>query len=87
MRQEDLMSLLETASRRKGAPLRFDDHLLPPPVASRPIAEEYDPADDPHLFEESLLPDPAYGSHRPRADRNKAVSPGKRPSLSITLDD
>lgn len=87
MRQEDLMSLLETASQRKGAPLRFDDQLLPPPVTSRPIAEEYDPAKDPHLFEDSLLPDSAYGSYRPRADRSKAVSPGKRPSLSIKLDD
>ncbi len=87
MRQEDLMSLLETASQRKGAPLRFDDHLLPPPVTSRPIAEEYDPAKDPHLFEDSLLPDPAYGSYRPRTDKSKAASLGKRPSLSIKLDD
>ena len=87
MRQEDLMSLLETASQRKGASLRFDDQLLPPPAASRPIAEEYDPAKDPHLFEESLLPDPAYGSYRPRTDRSKTASPGKRPSLSIKLDD
>lgn len=87
LRQEDLMALLETASQRKGAPLRFDDQLLPPPVTSRPIAEEYDPANDPHLFEDSLLPDPAYGSYRPRADRDKTASSGKRPSLSIKLDD
>ena len=88
MRQEDLMSLLEAASQQKGAPLRFDDQLLPPPASSRPIAEEYDPATDPHLFEDSLLPDAAFGSYRTRADKARAGAPGKRgSSLSIKLDD
>ena len=89
LRQEDLMSLLENASQRKGAPLRFDDQLLPPPSVSRPIAEEYDQTNDPHLFEDSLLPEPSYGSYRSRADRARAAGPpAKRgSSLSIKLDD
>ena len=82
------MSLLEVASQKKGDPLRFDDQLLPPSAGSRPIAEEYDPATDPHLFEDSLLPEAAFGSYRSRADRAKVGVAGKRgSSLSIKLDD
>ena len=88
MRQEDLMSLLEAASQKKGDPLRFDDHLLPPSVGSRPIVEEYDPSTDPLVFEDSLLPEAAFGSYRSRADRAKPSPVGKRgPALSIKLDD
>ncbi len=88
MRQEDLMSLLEVASQKKGDPLRFDDQLLPPPANSRPLREEYDPANDPHLFEDSLLPEVAFGSYRTRTDRAKTGAADKRgSSLSIKLDD
>lgn len=88
MRQEDLMSLLEVAGQRKGAPLRFDDQLLPSPAGARSGVEEYDPATDPHLFEDSLLPDPSLGAYRSRIDRTKAAVSNKRGStLSIKLDD
>jgi hypothetical protein len=89
MRQEDLMSLLESASQqKKSASPRFDDQLLPPPAGARPAAHDYDPANDPHLFEDSLLPDPSYAPYRTRADRLKAGSSAKQgASLSLKLDD
>lgn len=88
MRQEDLVALLENVGQREDLPLRFDDQLLPPPPAARPVTEEYDPAKDPDLFEDSLLPESAYGTYRSRADRSRSGSPTKRgPSLSIKLDD
>jgi hypothetical protein len=89
MTQADLMSLLENAGRQKGATLRFDDQLLPPPVSAHTATEDYDPVNDPHLFEDSLLPESAYTSYRSRADKAKAGSSGNKhgQSLSIKLDD
>ena len=88
MGQADLMSLLKAASQQKGGTLRFDDQLVPPTPASRPIAEEYDPSTDPHLFEDSLLPEADYTSYRSRAGRAGTGAVGRRGTpLSIKLDD
>ena len=86
LHQEDLMAMLEVAGRKKSGMPEFDDHLLPPPLASRPLVEEYDPARDPHLFEDALLPDPGYASPRSRFNKNKSTA-GHGTPLSIRLDD
>lgn len=60
LRQEDpLLSMLEAGARRGAAsPGIEDDQLLPPPQKARPIAEDYDPAHDPKLFEDSFFSEP-----------------------------
>ncbi|MDR2489173.1 MAG: hypothetical protein LBD42_06765 [Desulfovibrio sp.] len=89
MRQEDLMSLLEGAGQqKKSAPLRFDDQLLPLSAGSRIVAEEYDPVKDPHVFENSLLPDPSDVFYQSRTDRYKTGSSNKQGApLSLKLDE
>lgn len=82
---EDLSSMLEAAARG-GRKLELGDDLLAPPSVSRPLAEEYDPANDPHLF------DDAFGSKKkrqqgiPEARVGTAGGKGRTP-LSIRLDD
>jgi hypothetical protein len=86
--QEGLPSLQENAGHRKGASPRFDDQLLPPPPKARPTAEEYDMMKDPHLFEDSLLPEPPYGASRSRATRARAGSATRNGvALSIKMDE
>ena len=87
MGQADLMSLLEAASQKKGGALRLDDQLIPPTATARPRTEEYDPAADPHLFEDSLLPDADYSSYRSRAARTGGSAGRRGASLSIKLDE
>lgn len=82
---QDLSSMLEAASR-SGAKLDLGGDLLPPPSVSRPLAEEYDPASDPHLFEDSF--GPKAGGTRASADGRVGTAGGKgRTPLSIRLDD
>jgi hypothetical protein len=76
---DDLLSMLEAtargASARKGA---YDDQLLPPSLASssqRPLSEEYDPAKDPHLFDDSLL----SGGSGYSSTAENALLPEQRP--------
>jgi len=65
LRQDDpLLSMLEGSARKHAAPTAFDDHLLPPPPVSRPVAEAYDPATDPNLFEDAFLSGPDMRSDR-----------------------
>lgn len=61
-RKDDLLSMLDAAAATKGG---LGDDLLPPPAVSRPLAEEYDPAKDPHLFEDPLLSDTSPRIRRP----------------------
>ena len=59
--------LLPPPSKRKNAAsLEFDDQLLPPPPKGWPQTGEYDPANDPNLFDEAFLSPPGK-----RADRLK----------------
>ena len=86
--QEGAASLRESAGQRTGPSLRFDDQLLPPPPKARAATEDFDPISDPRLFEDSLLPEPAYGAYRPRSDKARAGALTKRgSSLSINLDE
>jgi hypothetical protein len=56
LRQEDpLFSMLEATARKKAASPGFEDQLLPPPPKGRPLMEEYDPANDPNLFDDAFL--------------------------------
>jgi len=60
LRQDDpLRSMLEATARKNAATPGFEDQLLPPqsPPSSkaRPDADAYDPAKDPHLFDDDFL--------------------------------
>lgn len=81
---EELSSMLEVASR-SGKKLELGDDLLSPPSVSRPLAEEYDPASDPHLFEDSF----SSGTGRVRSAEGRVGTAGGkgRTPLSIRLDD
>ena len=82
---EDLSSMLEAASK-SGGKLDLGSDLLPPPSVSRPLAEEYDPANDPHLFEDSFGAKSVL--RRDGAEGRVGTAGGKgRAPLSIRLDD
>lgn len=82
---QELMSMLDAATRNKpGQTLDLGDALLSPPSVSRPLSEEYDPAKDPHLFEDSVLSQSGKGE---RPALRGTVGGKGRPPLSITLDD
>lgn len=86
LRQDDeLLSMLEAAAKKTQPGPGYDDHLLPPPAVARPLAEEYDPLTDPHLFEDSLLAPPRRPGVEARTKRGGGRA-GRSP-LSIKLDD
>ena len=67
LRQEDsLLSMLEATARKNTAAPGFEDQLLPPSSKGRPVAEKYDPANDPNFFDEAFASFPGK-----RADRLK----------------
>lgn len=82
---DDLSSMLEAASQG-GRKLDIGDSLLPPPSVARPLSEEYDPATDPHLFEDSFG---AKTSRQQRGGEGRVGTAGGkgRAPLSIRLDD
>jgi hypothetical protein len=51
---DDLMSMLESSDRPKNPPPTYNDLLLPPSPKARATIDDYDPATDPHLFEDSF---------------------------------
>lgn len=93
VREEDgLMTLLEAAVRNKNdAERKVENGPLPSPSVSRPLVEEYDPAKDPHLFDDGFLP----GTSQSASNSRQAVRSGRtglvggrgRSALSIKLDD
>lgn len=65
--QDDLLSMLDAAARNMaGKPL--DDQLLPPTMPG-PAIDEYDPAKDPHLFDDSAYSQNAGYSGRATLSR------------------
>lgn len=77
LRQEDpLLSMLEATARKNAAAPGFDDQLLPPSPKSKPqmsnqaanarLANDYDPLNDPHLFEDAFLAGPGSRTDRPK---------------------
>ncbi|MDR0826884.1 MAG: hypothetical protein LBN33_03275 [Desulfovibrio sp.] len=53
--RDELLSMLEKAAQTSKGTSPIGDLLLPPPTVARPLAEEYDPSSDPHLFDDSIL--------------------------------
>jgi hypothetical protein len=51
---DDLMSVLESSGRRKNPAPMYDDLQLAPSTRARTTVNDYDPATDPHLFEDSF---------------------------------
>lgn len=70
---ENLLSRLEAVRKKKSAEPGFDDLLLPPKQKNRSFSEEYDPANDPNLFEDPFLSTPSSPPGR-RPDRLKRGS-------------
>ncbi|MDR1490592.1 MAG: hypothetical protein LBS65_08975 [Desulfovibrio sp.] len=79
--RDELLSILEKASGMGDAETPGGIRL-PPPVISRPLAEEYDPGNDPHLFDDPLLPQPSgrRGAGREDTDADKLRLPPLRRS-------
>ena len=53
---DDLMSMLESSGRPKSPAPACNNLLLPPPKRATATVDDYDPATDPHLFEDSFSP-------------------------------
>lgn len=94
MREDDgLMNMLEAAARNTNDTERQRENgLLPSPSVSRPLAEEYDPAKDPHLFDDGILsgtsPSAAPKGQTGRAPARTGMVGGRgRSTLSLKLDD
>ncbi len=67
LRQEDpLLSMLENTARKGASLSGFDDQLLAPLSKSKAMARDYDPANDPGLFEDAFLADPGARGARSR---------------------
>ena len=59
LRQEDpLLSMLENTARKAASAPGFDDQLLSVPSRKNAPARDYDPANDPGLFEDAFLAAP-----------------------------
>lgn len=54
-RDDELLSMLEAAARKKPEYSGFDDQLLPPPVGVPPRTGEYEPNRERRLLEDELL--------------------------------
>jgi hypothetical protein len=65
LRPEDpLLSMLEATARKNAASPGFEDQLLPPSPKGRPLMEDYDPANDPNLFDDAFLSLPGKRTDR-----------------------
>lgn len=89
---DDLMSMLENAARPKTPAPAFDDLLLPqapkPQASKAQNPDEYDPAADPHLFEDSFIigGDDEYEQRKNgRTDRERAPARGIDPKDLLLL--
>ncbi|MDR3175684.1 MAG: hypothetical protein LBU06_04040 [Desulfovibrio sp.] len=80
--RDELLSILEKASGAGDAETPIGDLRLPPPAVSRPLAEEYDPSHDPHLFDDPLLPPSLgrFGGGREETDADRLRLPPLRRS-------
>jgi hypothetical protein len=85
---DDLLSTLESTGRQKNPPL-YSDLLLPASPKTRAPIDDYDPASDPHLFDDSFSPGPGSPSRsHPRAgrDKNRTESDDALARLSLRRD-